>query len=366
MEKTSLHKYFGKIKDPRINRKKKHKLLDVIVLTVIAVICGAESWDSIEEFGKSRIDFLRKILELPNGIPSHDTLNRIFSIIKPGYFEKFFIEWANSLKDKGFDCDILSIDGKTIRGSKDSYHGKSAIHLVSMWSSSNGISLGQRKVNGKTNEITAIPELLEMLDIKGSIITIDAMGTQRKIAEIIINKEANYILALKGNQGYLREDAEAVCSRSKPDSLDETIEKGHGRIETRKCEVFQNIDLLENKNDWKELKSIIRIVATREINEKRSEETRYFISSLKVDATDFNKYIRQHWGIENSLHWVLDLVFREDEQRKRNGNAAENFAIIRKIALNLLKKEDSKKMSLVTKRLKAAWDQDFLIKILTF
>lgn len=364
MAKTSLHEYFGKLRDPRIKRKRKHRLIDIIVLTVIAVLSGAESWNSIEEFGKSRIDFLRKILDLSNGIPSHDTINRVFSLIKSDKFEQIFIEWANSLRDKGLCNDVFSVDGKTIRGSKDDYHKKSAIHLVSVWASANGIALGQRKVDGKTNEITVIPELLEILDIKDCIITIDAMGTQQKIAEKIIDEGAQYILALKGNQGYLREDAEALCNRSKPDSIDESVEKGHGRIETRRCEVFHNIDFIENKEKWKGLTSIIRITATREKQEKSTQEIRYYISSLNAHAKDFNKFIRQHWQIENNLHWTLDVVFREDEQRKRNGFAAENFAIVRKIALNLLKKDDTKNMSLVTKRLKAAWDFDYLIKIL--
>ena len=364
MVKTSLHEYFEQVRDPRINRKKKHLLIDIIVLSILAVLCGAESWDSIEEFGCSRKDFLKKILSLPNGIPSHDTINRVFSLIKPEQFEKIFIEWTNSLREKGLSFEMLSIDGKTIRGSKDTYHKKSPIHLVSMWSNANGLTLGQRKVDGKTNEITVIPELLKMLNIEGCIVTIDAMGTQRNIAEAIIKQQADYILALKGNHGYLREDVMAFCNRAHPNSTNQTIEKAHGRIESRTCQVFNRIDMIENKDDWKNLRSIIRIDAIRKIAEKQTSETRYYISSLNAEAADFNKFIRQHWGIENSLHWTLDMVFREDEQRKRNGFAAENFAIVRKIALNLLKKENSKNMSLVTKRLKAAWDINFLLKIL--
>ena len=366
MEKTNLHEYFGKIKDPRINRKKKHLLIDIIVLSVIAVICGAESWDSIEEFGNSRKDFLKKILDLPNGIPSHDTINRVFSLIKPEQFEEIFCRWTDSIRERGINAEVLSIDGKTVRGSKDSYHNKPPLHLVSVWANTNGITLGQRKVEGKTNEITAIPELLDMIDIKGCIVTIDALGTQRKIAEKIVNHGAEYILALKGNHEYLKEDVESLCNRISADSNDKTIEKSHGRIETRTCHVFSQIDLLENKAQWENFKSVIRIEATREIKDKQSNETRYYISSLKEDAKNFNQFIRKHWGIENSLHWTLDMVFREDEQRKRQGYAAENFAVVRKVALNLLKKEDSKKMSLVTKRLKAAWDFSFLLKILNF
>jgi hypothetical protein len=207
MIRSSLYDYFSKLSDPRLNRNKKHNLADIIVLSILAVICGAESWDSIEEFGKARIDFLKKILYLPNGIPSHDTINRVFSLLRHDKFEVVFISWVNSLRDNNIDKEVIAIDGKTIRGSKDSFHEKSAIHIVSAWANSNQLVLGQRKVDGKSNEITAIPELLEMLDIKGSIVTIDAMGTQKNIAKTIIDNQANYILALKGNQTYLKEEA---------------------------------------------------------------------------------------------------------------------------------------------------------------
>lgn len=364
MIRTSIYDYFSKIPDPRINRNKKHNLTDIIVLSVLAVLCGAESYDSIEEFGKARIDFLKKVLYLPNGIPSHDTINRVFSLIKQDKFEAIFIQWVDSLRNKKNIKEVIAIDGKTVRGSKDSFHNKSAIHIVSAWASQNGLALGQRKVDGKSNEITAIPELLKMLDIKGSIITIDAMGTQKNIAQTIIDNGADYILALKGNQSYLKEDVESLCNRMKPDSENEVVEKGHGRIETRNCKVFNKIDLLEDKEKWSEIKSAIKITAQREIKNKITTETRLYISNLNCDAIAFNQYIRQHWSIENNLHWILDMTFREDEQRKRDKNAAQNFAIVRKIALNLLKQEDSKKLSLRTKRLKAGWNNDFLIKIL--
>lgn len=364
MIQTSIYDYFSKIPDPRINRNKKHNLTDIIVLSILAVICGAESYDSIEEFGKARIDFLKNVLYLPSGIPSHDTINRVFSLIKPDKFEVVFIQWADSLRDKKDVNEVIALDGKTVRGSKDSFHNKSAIHIVSAWASQNGLVLGQRKVDGKSNEITAIPELLEMINIKGSIVTIDAMGTQKHIAKTIIDNEANYILALKGNQSYMKEDVESLCNRSKPDSENEAIEKGHGRIETRNCKVFNKIELLEDKENWSELKSVIKITSQREIKDKITTEIRLYISSLKCDATEFNQYIRQHWSVENNLHWVLDMTFREDEQRKRDKFAAQNFAIVRKIALNLLKKENSNKLSLRTKRLKAGWNNEFLIKIL--
>jgi predicted transposase YbfD/YdcC len=363
MIRTSIYNYFSQIPDPRIHRNKKHNLTDIIVLSVLAVLCGAESYDSIVEFGKARIDFLKQVLKLPNGIPSHDTVNRVISLIKPDQFEKVFVQWVDSLREKNFQ-EVISLDGKTVRGSKDGFHGKSAIHIVSAWANQNALVLGQRKVDGKSNEIAAIPDLLDMLEIKGCIITIDAMGTQKSIAEKIIKNGADYILALKGNHSYLKQDVESLCQRMQSDSENQMIDKGHGRIETRTCKVYNKIEMLEDVEKWPEFKSVIQVTAKREIKEKESIETRLYISSLNHDAKAFNEYIRQHWGVENSLHWTLDMTFREDEQRKRDKFAAQNFAIIRKIALNLLKQEDSKKISLKTKRLKAGWDNNFLLKIL--
>jgi len=364
MIRTSIYDHFSQIPDPRLNRNKKHNLTDIIILSILAVLCGAESYDSIEEFGKARIDFLKQILQLPNGIPSHDTINRVTSMIKPDQFEKVFAQWSDTLKDISTENEVIAIDGKTVRGSKDSFHNKSPIHIVSAWANQNSLVLGQRKVDGKSNEITAIPELLDMLEVKGCIVTIDAMGTQRSIAQKIIDNGADYILALKGNHSYLKQDVESLCKRSKPDYENETVEKGHGRIETRRCEVYNRIDLLEDVDKWSSLKSVIKITAERETRHKHTSETRLYISSLNNNAQECNKYIRQHWGVENNLHWVLDMTFREDEQRKRIKYAAQNFAVIRKIALNLLKQEDSKKLSLKTKRLKAGWDNRFLMKIL--
>jgi predicted transposase YbfD/YdcC len=362
--KTSLHDYFSQLPDPRIQRNKKHLLIDIIVLSIIAVLCGAESWDSIELFGKSKKDFLSKVLKLPNGIPSHDTINRVFSLINPGRFEQLFAQWVQSLIETKIPEEVIAIDGKAMRGSKDSFHDKSPVHLVSAWANNNQLVLGQIKTSEKSNEITAIPELLNILDIEGCIITIDAMGTQKKIAETIIDKQADYILALKGNQGYLKEDVQNTFLRQQPDSTDETVEKGHGRIETRKCEVINKLDFLDEKEQWAGLKSLASVKASREINGKKTSEVRLYISSVESDAKSFNTFIRQHWGVENSLHWTLDVTFREDAQRKRNGHAASNFALVEKIALNLLKTEDSRNMSIKSKRLVAAWDNEFLLKIL--
>lgn len=327
---TSLHRHFSSLNDPRIRRNKKHLLSDIIVLTIIAVICGAESWDSIELFGKTKIDFLKAFLKLPNGIPSHDTINRVFSLLNPGKFERLFYEWATSLKDKDIGQELIAIDGKTVRGSKDTYHGQSPIHLVNAWAGHNELVLGQCKSDGKSNEITAIPLLLEMLDIEGSIVTIDAMGTQTSIAEDIIKGGGDYILALKGNQQNLREEAESIFRVQKPDSVHEITEKGHGRIETRKCEVINNLEFLYGKEKWKGLSGIIKISTERVIRDKTENEIRYYISSLISKAEEFNTYIRMHWGVENKVHWTLDMTFNEDRQRKRNGMAAHNFSLVSK------------------------------------
>lgn len=362
-QKTSLHKYFEYIPDHRVNRNKKHLLSDIIILSILAVICGAESWDSIELFGKTKLDFLKTFLKLPNGIPSHDTINRVFSSMRPRFFEDAFIKWVDSLRDENIKREIISLDGKCIRGSKDSFHEKNPIYMVSAWASENQLVLGQLKVNEKSNEITAIPLLLDLLDIEGSIITIDAIGTQTKIAEKIIDNKADYILSLKGNQKELLAQVESCFNRQKPDSMHEVTEKGHGRIETRKCEVITNLGFIDNREHWKGLKTIVKISAHRDTSKKTETETRFYISSVLDDASSFNSFIRQHWGVENRLHWTLDMVFDEDRQRKRTQNSAQNFSFIRKIALNLLK-QDTSKGSLVSKRLKAGWDDRFLLHLL--
>lgn len=364
--KSNLHTHFKCLKDPRIDRKKLHSLHDIISLVVIGIICGADSWDAIEEFGKAKKEFLSTFLTLQNGIPSHDTINRVFSSINPKKFELAFISWVNSIKNKDIKGEVIAIDGKTLRGSKDSFHDTKAIHLVNAWACSNELVLGQLKVDGKSNEITAIPVLLDLIDIEGCIVTIDAMGTQREIATKIIEKKADYILALKGNQGNLQKEAESIFRIQKVEDEAVDIEKNRGRIETRTCQIIRDLTFLDKKEDWTDLKSIIKITSIREIGTKKTTETRLYISSLEHSAKEINHYIRSHWAIENSLHWTLDMILNEDRQRKRDKNAAENFAQAQKIALNLLKLENSTKMSLRTKRLKAAWDNQYLLKLLNF
>jgi predicted transposase YbfD/YdcC len=365
MTETSLHRAFGRLSDPRINRKKKHLLIDIVILSILAVLSGAESWDAIELYGKENRAFLSQFLSLKNGIPSHDTINRVFSIIHSRQFEKMFIQWAESMKDKKISEKVIALDGKTVCGSKDSFHEKSPIHPVHAWSVENKLCLGQLKTDCKSNEITAIPEILDLLDIKGGIVTVDAMGTQTAIAQKIIDQEADYILAVKDNQKTLRQEVEATCNRHRPVKDITDVEKGHGRIETRRFQVFEKGLTVDFEGRWKGLQSVIKITSTREIKGKTAIDERYYISSPDTDQP-FNQYIRNHWGVENSLHWTLDMVFREDEQRKRNGRAAENFAVVRKTALNILKKDTSTKASLVSKRLKAAWNKEYLLNLLKF
>jgi predicted transposase YbfD/YdcC len=361
---TTLHQAFQLLPDPRIRRNRRHSLLDIVILSILAVLSGASSWDAIELFGKTNIDFLRQMLSLRHGIPSHDTINRVFSALNPAAFERLFRQWAQGLKDSGVVERVVAIDGKTLRGSKDSFHQTSPLHLVNAWSVAHGLCLGQLKTAAKSNEITAIPRLLELLELKGAIISIDAMGTQHAIAQAIVEKEADYILAVKGNQRGLSEQVQALCAASAPLSDSTTLDKGHGRVETRRCEVFAKSIMVDEEGRWTGLRSIIRLTSTREWAEqpeKNSREVRHYISSLPPDE-DFNRHIRSHWAVENNLHWVLDMVFREDEQRKREKHAAENFSTVQKIALNLLKKSAGKE-SLPSKRLKAAWSKNFLIEL---
>ncbi len=356
--------YFTNIEDPRIERRKEHLLEDIIFITIASVICGAETWNDIENYGNAKKEWLQQYLKLPNGIPSHDTFNRFFSLIEPKQLEQSFLNWIRAIAEIT-DGEIISIDGKTIRGSRNK-GSKSFVHMVSAWANENHLLLGQIKVGDKTNEITAIPKLLEILEIRGCIITIDAMGCQTEIADKIIEKEADYILAVKGNQGTLEKDIKDTIKFSKPTDEFEETDFGHGRIETRKCSVYTDFSHIENISRWAGIKSIVKIESLRIIKDtgKEERELRLYISSIKPDARKISNGIRKHWGIENSLHWVLDVSFGEDKSMKRNVNAVENFSIINRIALNLIKQEKSKKISNKGKRLDAGWDNDYLLKIL--
>ena len=356
--------YFSEIEDPRIDRTKDHLLADIIFITIAAVICGAETWNDIANYGKSKSSWLKQFLELKNGIPSHDTFNRLYSAIDPKQFEMCFLKWVKSVSDIT-EGEVVSIDGKTIRGSRH-HGGKSLVHMVSAWAHKNNLSLGQIKVGDKSNEITAIPKLLDVLALKGCIVTIDAMGCQKEIAEKIIEKQADYILAVKGNQGSLEQGVLDTIKFCNPVDVYEDLDFGHGRIETRTCSIYTDFSHLENVNKWKNLNCIVKIDSHRHIKESKIEqmETRLYISSAKACAKTLEKNIRAHWAIENSLHWLLDVAFNEDDSMKTNPNAVQNFSIINRVALNLLSNDKSKKRSVKGKRLDAGWDNDYLIKIL--
>ena len=358
-----LQEIFAQIPDPRIDRRKLHLLDDILLLSLLAVICGAESYEAIELFGKSKEDFLRGVLQLPNGIASHDTLERLFKRIDSRAFEEAFLSWIKSLEIDTAG-KIISIDGKTVRGSQDNINGRYPIHLVSAWCSANSMTLGQIRTAAKSNEIQAIKELLDLIDIEGSIVTIDAMGCQKEIAAKIIDKKADYILAVKQNQGTLYNEVGSLFAHQKVSHHNVTIEGDHGRIEQRNCSVIHNLRMIGEKDKWVGLKSVIKVEATRELPSGIQTETRYYISSVLQDAMFFNNAIRSHWAIENSCHWVLDVQFREDESRKRKGQSAENFAIIRRIALNLLKQKPLRRLGIANKRLVAGWDHDFLLSLL--
>jgi len=365
-DSNKLVSIFGSIEDPRSHINQLHKFVDILLIGIISVICGAETWKQMIEFANSKKDFLKEFLELPNGIPSEDTINRLFSSIDSSQFESCFIDWVNSISDlsKG---QVIAIDGKTLRGAK-SGGKKSPVHMVSAWANQNNLVLGQIKVNDKSNEITAIPELLKTLMIEGNIITIDAMGTQTNIANKIIENDADYILAVKGNQKELLNEIKDEFKFSKTIETDTNIDIGHGRIETRKCSVISKFQFIENNdNKWNSLKQIVKIESIREFknSDKPSEKaTRYYITSLNESAENHQEYIRSHWGVENKLHWTLDVAFSEDASRKRNNNAAQNYSILLKIALNLLKNEKSEKQGIAGKRLKAGWNNQYLLKVL--
>ena len=366
----SLAHHFADLTDPRIDRSRLHELLDIVAIAICAVVAGADSWDDIEDFGNAKIDWLGTFLDLPNGIPSHDTFRRLFERLDPAEFQKGFLGWIGALHE-ATERQVIAIDGKSLRRSFDRAGGKSALHLVHAWATANHLLLGQVAVDQKSNEITAIPVLLEMLSISGAIVTIDAMGCQKEIARTIRGREADYILALKANRERLFEQVVAfwdrACARlmKGPDiGYDRQWSEGHGRTEARRCWATSDLDWLEGREEWKDLKSVVFIESERFIGESLSVETRYYLSSLPNDARLLNQAVRSHWGVENSLHWVLDVTFQEDRSRIKKENAPENFGLLRRLALCLLKKESSSKRSIKGRRLRASWDQGYLQRVL--
>jgi predicted transposase YbfD/YdcC len=369
MDKTAgdFVSHFSIIRDPRIERTKLHKLESILFIAVCSVLCGIESWEGMEEFGEARQEWLAKYVDLSNGIPSHDTFGRLFAQLAPQEFEKGFLSWVSGVYKKT-EGEVIAIDGKTLRGSRHGSIGQSPLHLVSAWASANRLLLGQVETAEKSNEIEAIPRLLEILDLKGCIVTIDAMGCQKEIAEKIQDKKADYVLALKGNQGTLHEDVKQYWEDPKlpKDEYDEyeTAEKGHGRLEIRRCRVSDKIKWLEPRKDWKGLQSIVELESQRQIGEQNTVERRYYLTSLKADAKEVARAIRAHWEIENKVHWCLDVTFREDQSTVRVKQAAQNFALLRRLAMNMLRKDTSTKKSLNMKRHRAALKTEYLELVL--
>ena len=369
----SLGEHFATLEDPRVERTKLHSLLSVVTIALCAVVCSAETWEDIAEFGKAKAEWLSSFLELPNGIPSHDTFNRVFQALDPKQFQSCFLSWMKAVSE-ALPTQVIALDGKTVRGSRDEPSGKAAIHMVSAWAATNRLVLAQVKVDAKSNEITAIPELLRALDIEGCIVTIDAIGTQREIAKQIIDQGGDYVLALKENQGTLYQDVVEMFGHAKAGTIEElvvedarTIDKGHGRIDVRRYRVIPDADVLawlQDGHKWPGLRAIGMVEAERRIGDKRSQETRYYILSKPLKANAFGQAVRSHWGIENQVHWVLDVGFHEDQSRIRAGYAAENFAVLRHLALNLLQHNPTKRLSVRTRRMKAAWDNHYLLQVL--
>lgn len=362
---ASILQHFSTITDPRIDRQKKHDLQDIFFITLCAVICGADNWVAVEQFGKAKESWFTEQLGLVNGIPSHDTFGDVFAAIDTEQFSTCFSSWVADLSSLS-DGEVIAIDGKTLRRSVDKASRKAAIHMVSAWAEQNSLVLGQEKVSDKSNEITAIPKLLERLDIAGAVVTLDAMGCQRQIAQQIIDQGGDYVLSLKGNQGSLHDDIKTFFrSHLSPDAAVSTHDGGHGRVETRTARVTDDIGWLQARHDWPGLRSIIAVTGRRELPGKTTEETRYFVSSLGANDPDkLARVVRAHWSVENNLHWVLDIAFDEDSNRTRQGHSAANLAIVRHMALNLIKQETSTKVGVKTKRLKAGWDNDYLLKVI--
>ena len=369
-QELSLAHHFAGLTDPRIDRSRLHELLDIVAIAICAVVAGADSWDDIEDFANAKVAWLRTFLGLPNGIPHHDTFRRPFERLDPGEFQEGFLRWIEALHQAA-ERQVIAIDGKTLRRSFDRAKGRSALHMVHAWATANHLLLGQVAVDEKSNEITAIPELLKMLEIAGAIVTIDAMGCQKEIARTIRGRGADYLLALKGNHGRLFEQVRAFwagsCAHGRKGGgirYHREWSEGHGRTEARRCWATSDLSWLEGRDDWEGLRSVVLVESERFIGESLSVEERYYLSSLPAEAKLLNGAARSHWGVENSLHWVLDVTFDEDRSRIRKENAPENFGLLRRLALCLLKKEATSKRSIKGKRLRASWDEGYLQRVL--
>lgn len=367
---TTISIYFGDLPDPRVERCKHHQLLDIVTIAICAVISNADGWTDIEAYGRAKETWLRHFLELPNGIPSHDTFARVFAKLDPIAFQRCFVRWVDAIRDK-LPGDVIAIDGKTSRRTHDSTIDLSPLHMVSAWSSDNRLVLGQVRVDEKSNEITAIPVLLDLLDVKGCLVTIDALGCQTAIADKIVTQEADYVLACKGNQERIYTDVqhlftELLSHEQAPGVLDyvKTTQEGHGRREIREVWTTAQLEALRDRERWAKLHSVACVRSERTTAGETTSETRFYLSSAASDAERLANAIRSHWGVENQVHWVLDVVFADDASRVRIDHSAHNLAIIRHIVLNMLRQETSVKTSLRQKRLRAGWDDTYLLKVL--
>lgn len=370
---SSLEECFGDLPDPRVQGRCDHKLIDIVLIAVCAVLCGAESWSEVEEFGQAKAAWLEQYLDLPAGIPSHDTFSRVFRLLDAAAFQRRFMIWVEH-HFRVPHGEVIAVDGKTARGSHDNFRGQDAIHLVSAWASEIGVLLGQRKVDAKTNEITAVPELLKLLFIKGCIVTVDALNCQKDIARTVIERQADYVFALKANHPQLHQDvidwfdwARQRDFRDVRHDFHQTVNKGHGRLEIRRCWAIDDPLALESMGHyagWTGLRTVVMVERERRMAAKTQFETVYYLSSLPPDAECILAVTRAHWSVENTFHWTMDVVFGEDASRVRLDEAPENFAVIRHIAMNLLKRHPSTQ-SLKRKRFRAALDDTFLLELLT-
>lgn len=374
--RLSLIEHFKELPDPRVDRTKDHDLIDILVIAICTLLCAGESFNDMEDFGHAKEDWFKTFLSLRNGIPSHDTFNRLFAALDPQAFLDCFVRWTQSLRE-AVAQEIVALDGKALRRALNS--DQSVKYVVSAWAENNSLVLGQLKVADKSNEITALPELLRALELAGCIVTVDAMGTQKKIAKEIIEADADYVLALKGNHETVHEEVKSFldatlaernakpvkpCPAAANLAVFETVEKDHGRIETRRYYQSAQLDWFADRAKWEGLKSVGMVEAIRETGAQRTVERRYYLSSLPLGVETFARAVRGHWGVENKLHWVLDVQLREDQSRARAGYAAENLATLRRLALNLLKREKTKKRGIKGKQLNASWNHAYLLRLL--
>jgi predicted transposase YbfD/YdcC len=370
---NSITEHFSELEDPRIERCKEHDLMNMLTIAICAVIGGADSWVDIEMFGNAKRAWFETFLSLPHGIPSHDTFGRVFGRLDAEQFQRCFLNWVQAVNEVT-EGQVVAVDGKQMRGTQEKALGKQAINMVSAWACENHLVLGQRPVEEAGSEITTIPEFLKLLELSGCIVTVDALGCQVEVAQAILDRQADYVLAVKGNQGTLYEDiedlfkgAEEVQYREVACDHARTVNKGHGRIEIRECWAIDDpsfLDYIRRKDDWPALHSIAKVVCERRTASETTVKTRYYITSLPPNAALLLDAVRSHWQIENSLHWVLDIAFNEDHSRIRKDNAPANFAVLHHIALNLLKQERSLKVGVKAKRLRAGWDENYLLKVL--